>query len=445
MIRALVAKEVKDLLRDPRILLPFILSAVAMPVIAIVIFLPMQSAVQQAVTGPKAVAVLDLDKTAYSQGLVSYLKSSGVQVVDVSGDYRGSIQDVVGNASRHNVKVLLVIEKGFGGSISEKRRAKVQLVSVIEEVTIFSGMQVAPIQELVNNYALQLLIKGSNLTLDIVQKPLNITSTTYLASKKTMFPCGPDLLMGLSMSALLVPIIIMGVAMTVMQMSATSMAVENEERTLETLLTLPVTNTQILLSKLLGMFIVSLVGTVFEVAGLALYFATLSHALSLPAPSTQGALTMPKNLAEVIPTSSIPLLGASLVLSLFFYASIGIIIGALSRDVRIANTFISPVGIIFIMPAYVVVFAPSSFYGPVIRALLYILPITQSTIMARDMIASQLPVETPTYLLASLLFSLALIYSAGKFFSLETLSSLQFRFAIFALKLKKKKYFTILL
>jgi len=79
---------------------------------------------------------------------------------------------------------------------------------------------------------------------------------------------------------------------------------------------------------------------------------------------------------------------------------LGVIVGALSRDVRIANTLMSPIGIIFIVPAYLIIFAPSSFYGPAVRALLYVLPITQPTIMARDMIASQLPPKHPVYLLA---------------------------------------------
>ncbi|MCI4409270.1 MAG: ABC transporter permease [Thermofilum sp.] len=439
MIRALVLKEVKDLLRDPRILIPFILSAVAMPVIALVILLPMQSAVQQAISGAKTVAVLDLDKTTYSQGLIRYLESNGVQVIEVTGDPQQKLQEIANSLAKQKISVLLVINRGFGAQIAEKKPAKIQLVSIIEELSMFSGIEVTPIQQLVNDYVLGLLINGTNLTLELVKNPVNVTSVTYLSSKNLLFPYGPAFMASFSLSALFVPLIVMGIAMTVMQMSATSMAVENEERTLETLLTLPVSSTQILVSKLLGMFIVSLVGTVFEVIGLVLYFGILSYAFSLPTPNAQALIGMPTSLSEVVPASGIPLLALSLILSLFFYASIGVIVGALSRDVRIANTLMSPIGIIFIVPAYLIIFAPSSFYGPAVRALLYILPITQPTIMARDMIASQLPPETPVYLLASLLFSLILIYVAGKFFSLETLSTLQYRVEELASRIKRKK------
>jgi ABC-2 type transport system permease protein len=439
MIRALVLKEVKDLLRDPRILLPFILSAVAMPVIALVILLPMQSAVQQAISGTKTVAVLDLDKTTYSQGLIRYLENKGVHVIEVTGDPQQKLQEIANSLAKQKISVLLVINRGFGAQIAEKKQAKIQLVSIIEELSMFSGIQASSIQQLVDDYVLGLLINGTGLTVSIVRYPTNITSATYLSSKQLFLPYGPEFMFGFTFSALIVPFIVMGIAMTVMQMSATSMAVENEERTLETLLTLPVSSTQILISKLLGMFIVSLVGTVFEVIGFVLYFGMLSYAFSLPTPNAQALVGMPTSLSEVVPASGIPLLALSLILSLFFYASIGVIVGALSRDVRIANTLMSPIGIIFIVPAYLIVFAPSSFYGPAVRALLYILPITQPTIMARDMIASQLPPETPVYLLASLLFSLILIYIAGKLFSIETLSSLQSRVERLTLRIKRKR------
>jgi ABC-2 type transport system permease protein len=439
MIRALVLKEVKDLLRDPRILLPFILSAVAMPVIALVILLPMQSAVQQAISGTQTVAVLDLDKTTYSQGLIRYLENKGVHVIEVTGDSQQNIQEIANSLVKQKISVLLVINRGFGAQIAEKKQAKIQLVSIIEELSMFSGIQASSIQQLVDDYVLGLLINGTGLTVSIVRNPTNITSATYLSSKQLFLPFGPEFMFGFTFSALIVPFIVMGIAMTVMQMSATSMAVENEERTLETLLTLPVSSTQILISKLLGMFIVSLVGTVFEVIGFVLYFGMLSYAFSLPTPNAQALVGMPTSLSEVVPASGIPLLALSLILSLFFYASIGVIVGALSRDVRIANTLMSPIGIIFIVPAYLIVFAPSSFYGPAVRALLYILPITQPTIMARDMIASQLPPETPVYLLASLLFSLILIYIAGKLFSIETLSSLQSIVERLTLRIKRKR------
>jgi len=439
MIRALVLKEVKDLLRDPRILLPFILSAVAMPVIALVILLPMQSAVQQAISGTKTVAVLDLDKTTYSQGLIRYLENKGVHAIEVTGDSQQNIQEIANSLVKQKISVLLVINRGFAAQIAEKKPAKIQLVSIIEELSMFSGIQASSIQQLVDDYVLGLLINGTGLTVSIVRNPTNITSATYLSSKQLFLPYGPEFMFGFTFSALIVPFIVMGIAMTVMQMSATSMAVENEERTLETLLTLPVSSTQILISKLLGMFIVSLVGTVFEVIGFVLYFGMLSYSFSLPTPNAQALVGMPTSLSEVVPASGIPLLALSLILSLFFYASIGVIVGALSRDVRIANTLMSPIGIIFIVPAYLIVFAPSSFYGPAVRALLYILPITQPTIMARDMIASQLPPETPVYLLASLLFSLILIYIAGKLFSIETLSSLQSRVERLTLRMKRKR------
>jgi ABC-2 type transport system permease protein len=103
----------------------------------------------------------------------------------------------------------------------------------------------------------------------------------------------------------------------------------------------------------------------------------------------------------------VALLGASILLSLFFFAALGVIVGALSRDVRIASTVIGPLGFLAVIPSYAIVFMSSEMMGPALRAAFYILSVTQPVIAAKDLVSSTLPPETPLYLAASLLFTLA--------------------------------------
>jgi ABC-2 type transport system permease protein len=159
------------------------------------------------------------------------------------------------------------------------------------------------------------------------------------------------------MAAFLVPLLVISLALTPMQMAATSMAVENEERTLETLLTLPVRPRDILLAKLLGMFAVALLGSALEIAGLLAYFFII-FSISLPGEPqlAAGAARLPGlqlgALQGFIDPSGVALLGASILLSLFFFAALGVIVGALSRDVRIASTVIGPLGFLAVIPSH---------------------------------------------------------------------------------------------
>ena len=83
MIGPLVAKEVKDLLRDPRVILPFIIGASIMPVLGFVLMVPMRAGIEQAIAGARAVGFVDLDGSAHSAQLARWLSERGVSVVEL--------------------------------------------------------------------------------------------------------------------------------------------------------------------------------------------------------------------------------------------------------------------------------------------------------------------------------------------------------------------------
>jgi ABC-2 type transport system permease protein len=78
-LKALAAKEFKDLIRDPRIVVPFVLSAVVMPVIGLLIVSTMQVAVRQAVE-TRTVIIADLDRSNASRQLARWLEGKGFSV-----------------------------------------------------------------------------------------------------------------------------------------------------------------------------------------------------------------------------------------------------------------------------------------------------------------------------------------------------------------------------
>ncbi|UNQ73300.1 ABC transporter permease [Infirmifilum sp. NZ] len=426
MIAPLFAKEIKDLLRDPRILVPFILSALIMPVIALVISVPMKTAVEEAVRGAQNIGVVSYDKGPYSEKLIAWLAGRGFNVTKLP---QGNPEEISLEASRRGVRVVLILPETFSRSLTVGDVANITVLSVVDEISVFSGVETAPVVEQVKSFYLEHVANKSGISPQVLLNPVHSTPQTYIASKKAFLPADPGSLAGLLMAALLVPLIVMSISLVVMQMSATSMAVENEERTLETLLTMPVPPHEILTAKLLGMFVVSLVGSALELAGMALYFAIYFATFlgSMPGVSGQQALTLNiPSQASLLSPHDLLLLAPSLLISLFFAAALGVIVGALSRDVRIANTIMSPLGMLIVIPGYFVVFAPSSMVGPAVKAALYVFPMTQPTILARDIVASQPPLEAPVYILLSVLVTLGLVYLTSSLISLETLSRVQY-------------------
>ena len=445
MIGPLVAKEVKDLLRDPRVILPFIIGALIMPVMGFVLMVPMRAGIEQAIAGARAVGFVDLDGSAHSAQLARWLSERGVSVVELRPGPPGQLAE---QAASRKLSVVLIVPKGFGESLDRKQPANVTVLNVLKEISFFGPASSASIINLVQEYALNALTSGTPLRPEVVRNPLRTSELTYLTSKGVQLPGDPASYFALTMAAFLVPLLVMGLALTPMQMAATSMAVENEEKTLETLLTLPVRPRDILLAKLLGMFAVALLGSALEIAGTLAYFFIVFSQMPLPGEPqlAAGAAQLPGlqlgALQGFIDPYGLVFLGASILLPLFF-AALGVIVGALSRDVRIASTVIGPLGFLVVIPSYAIVFMSSEMMGPALRKALYILPVTQPVIAAKDLISSTLPPEPPLYLAASLLFTLGLLWLASKVFAFESLARLQRSLESLAERLSRRKRSTV--
>ncbi|MEM1698097.1 MAG: ABC transporter permease subunit, partial [Thermofilaceae archaeon] len=239
-VKVLALKEFRDLIRDPRIFIPFVLSAVIMPVIGIAISTAMQAAITQAVR-VQTVAVADLDRTTLSRELVRWLSGKGFTVIEVSG---GTLEELSQRAAESGASALLVIKPGFAEALEQGWKPSLDLVQILRDSPLFS-LQGLGLADSVREFAARKLLEGK-VSYDLVRDPVAVNSTIYMAAKGLLLT-RPELLTGLSMAAMLIPLILLSIALVVMQMAATSVAVENEERTLETLLTLPISSYDVLL------------------------------------------------------------------------------------------------------------------------------------------------------------------------------------------------------
>ncbi|MEM3137775.1 MAG: ABC transporter permease subunit, partial [Thermofilaceae archaeon] len=256
-IAALSLKEFRDLIRDPRVIIPFLIGSLIMPVLGAVLSIPMKYAAEQAMK-VKTIAVADFDESHEAKMLMDWLTKYSIPLVEVKGS---SNEELARTAAQRGAVAVLVIEPGFSASLAAREKPRVRFVAVAREITLFSSVEGAFIIDAVKRYVEYRLLEGTGLNPDLLRSPLYVNESVYLLPKDIMLQGGYSSLMGLMMAAMFVPIILVSVVLVVVQMAATSMAVENEERTFETLLTLPVSNSEILISKLFGMFSVSLLGT----------------------------------------------------------------------------------------------------------------------------------------------------------------------------------------
>ncbi len=136
---------------------------------------------------------------------------------------------------------------------------------------------------------------------------------------------------------------------SVVQVSATSMAMEKEAKTLEMTLSLPLTEREIILGKSLGITGIAFLGIVSYGIGLTFYARTLRN---LSQAGQGDVVGQQPGLALNMTTGSLALIMLGLIVALLISMIIGMIIGSIAEDVRGAQLAGSYIGLILMAPLF---------------------------------------------------------------------------------------------
>ncbi len=241
----------------------------------------------------------------------------------------------------------------------------------------------------------------------------------------------PTVLFGIMYSQVFaLPVTISMLLVFSMQIAATSVASEKEEKTLETLLSLPISRFTILLGKLSGSIIVAAVGAIALIVGFNYYMGSFMF---------MGELGVSVDLATIglAPTLlGYAILGASVFMSLLSALALAIIISAFSEDVRGAQSVVGYLYVVIMLSMFIIMFTDFNSLPLVARVVLLAIPYTH------PMLAAQATL-TGNYLLAILgvvyvaLFTVGLLYVAAKLFATEKILTAKLKFR--GLRLRRKE------
>jgi len=423
MLKELIHKEFKDLVRDPRIWIPFIISALVLPLTGLIISSGMRESIS-GITTPSNVLVSDLDNTQLTKYLINNLNITGLvaklEVVNISD--MELLKDV---AVSRGYEVIIILTSGLTNTVLNSLRPNLTIIDVVKSVSFIQSLKSSIFSSLISDLIGDYLLKTHNvsLTLDLVKQPVNTVSLTYIPTINQTVVGSSRIFVQVSMTSILMPIMFMIITITVLQMAATSTAIENEEKTLEVLLTLPVSRFKILLGKLLGSFAVALLGSLASIIGFIIYILMFSSILQSMTPTTEEfGIT---SIFSLINFEGMVYLIVSLVLSSFAMAALGVTIGVLSSDVRIASTISSPVVMLVVLPGYYIMFTDVGRLDSTLKYLLYVIPFTQPMIMAKEIMFSSPEGLTVLWLVTSFMFSLVLILLTSQLLRFEKLVRVQ--------------------
>ncbi|MEM2975142.1 MAG: ABC transporter permease, partial [Candidatus Bathyarchaeia archaeon] len=212
-VGSLIIKEIKELVRDPKILIGMIIIPLVMfPLMGLAIRTSMESAQQSLQKVSLVIMNLDNDKESFE--LIEYLAENGVQIYETpTSDWNQTLQFM----REKNVTDLLVIPKNFTSDMGANKTAAVMSYSMYTGKGFLEGASASVINSLLESYKSEKTFHTFSQSI-VNDNPVNVD---------------PRTLSGVLMSQYVaMPVTIMVLLVFAMQIAATSVASEKEEKTL---------------------------------------------------------------------------------------------------------------------------------------------------------------------------------------------------------------------
>ncbi|MFA5133831.1 MAG: ABC transporter permease [Patescibacteria group bacterium] len=373
----LLKKEIKELL-TPQMLAPLL--------IVIVVFVFIGKVVgkeQEKMIAANNIAVLDQDNSPESARVLEIFKQQKFNIAS----YGGNPEEALTLAKNQNQKALLIIPSGFGDGIHNFKPQNITVYTILKNFSLSGTRISAPVQStlaLVNeSFSNDLLAKaapGTN-TAEI-KNPIRPADTTVVGDRQANM--NPSAITGFIVSqTTFIPIVLFLVIIFASQLIVTSIATEKENKTLETLLSAPVSRNAIVSAKLIAAGVIALLTSGVYLFGMRYYMNGITGGAAIG--SSETVKLAASQLGLVLTTSDYLFLGASLFLGILVALSIALILGAFAEDVKSAQGIISPLMIMILIPYFLTMFLDVSTLSPLLKWILFAIPFSHPFLAAGNL------------------------------------------------------------
>jgi len=408
----LVIKEVKELIRDPKILIGMIIvPAILFPFMGLAIRVATETAVESIKAMP--IGVIDQDKGAYARNLTNIFSASNLTVIKLTAT---NIEQAAKDVQGSNMTAVVVIPEDFSQNITNNKQATVYVYGVFRGAGFAETAGPSVVVSLIDAFSQSLALQKTGS--QAILAPIMPSQESIVKGKAVNV--SPTVLSTLVLSQYIgLPIGISVLIIFAMQIAATSVASEKEEKTLETMLTMPVGRFTILLGKLSGSIIAAAVGALAMVIGLNYYMSSLTFAVP----------TANVDLASIGLTPTLVgylVLGASLFVSLLSALALAIAISSFSEDVRSAQAVVGYFYFIIFIPMIFLMYTDISVLPLPLRLVLLAIPYTHPMLAAKASFTGDYTTAILGIVYVTV-FTLVVLYIAAKIFTTEKILTMKLR------------------
>lgn len=432
---SLVVKEVKELIRDPKILIGVVLMPIIIfPIMGSAIQVSQES-VQRAVRGA-SFAVWSDDDGVVTDALMTYLYTDNL-VVPIEAV---NLEDALSQFTETDSSSLIYVPPGYNDNVTLGQQGRLKVYANLRKLNMAETQSTDVVSSLINVYNYYFSIQKIENLIESAdargtplgyRNPISIDYASILKGNVLEIP--PMAIFSLVMSqSIMLPIMVMMMVMFAIQMAATSIALEKEQKTLEILMTLPVSRMTILGGKLSGSIVIALAGSVSYLLGFGSY---MNSAFSF-VPEAQSMSLTDVNMG-ITPVGFL-LIGVVIFVTLIAALAMALSVAVFADNVRSAQSFTGALITPIMIPALVLMFSDIEMLPTSFQYLMLAIPYTHTMIATKAAFLGEYFVVMRSIFFISI-WTVALLYIAARIFSTERIITARFTLGDIGKIFKRKK------
>lgn len=378
----LLKKELMELLNKQ-----MIFGIVIMLVLFSIIGQVMHSSIEEISKNQYKINVMDCDDTDFTKSIFDDMKSMNADIKMIGKEFSGKeFQDIM---KENDIESLVVIPEGFTKDLLENKN-----LSALTSVSVMKSASSVAMVSSDNSSALSLLqsvisdklMKNGGFSeqdIALVQQSFKVSEITVVSDKSAEISMS-TIIQNISVQNMIIPIIVFVLVMYTSQMIIGAISTEKIDKTLETLLSAPVSRSAVLGSKMLAAAIVALINAVsFMIGYYVLVGGAMTSAMPLNKVSSAVSDTISysnamNQLGLHLEITDYLLVGIQTFLTIMISLSVSIILGAMANDAKSAQNLVMPVMMCAMIPYIISMVSDINTLPTVIKTLVYAIPFTHT-------------------------------------------------------------------
>ena len=368
----ILRKEIRELL-TPATFVPIILVAL--------IFATMGNSIQgiqQQTQEPPTIGVINEDNSTLGIVASTLLHSHAKSVFNSTST--ADLQNGLETVKQHNGIAVIIIPRNFTERIAEEQQGTFQIYWIMKGAGLMDTISSSALESLITyintNISKELIRENTSVNASFVLAPTQRVETTYFKNREFV-GISPNTISGmLSSQSLLIPIVMMMIIIMAGSIVITSMALEKENKTLETLLTLPVKRTSIVSGKIIAAAVIGLLLAIIYMLGMQYYF-------------TGFGISTGTNLSAydlVLTSTDFIWIGISLFLALIAGLSLCMLLGTFAKNYKSAQTLTFPITMFAMIPMFITMFADFDTLPLAVKIFTFAIPFSHPMMASRALL-----------------------------------------------------------